>query len=532
MGTMTNQSPDISTLNLEELQKLVLGLMQDMAQLRAENVLLREEIARLKGLKGRPDIKPPSPPSGMEKGTTDHANGKERSSRRRGLKQHRVAQEDRIIKPANIPDGSRFKGYEDFTVQDLTIQARVIRFRRERWITPEGRTIIASLPTGVDNNVGAELKRFILVQYHQMQTTIPRLVTLLHTLGLDISKRQIVRLLTEGHEAFMQEARDILRSGLQNADWIAADDTGARHKGQNRICTQIGNHAFTFFATTLTKSRANFLHLLRAGHADYVLNDQAFDYMRKRHLSATVIALLTAHPQRRFADDKAWHDHLQALGITVMKTNPNPTMVATEGALWGSIADHGFLEGTVILSDDAGQFNISEHALCWVHAERLIYKLNAFCDKDRDAKEQTRTAVWQLYKDLKNYKLAPDPKTKALLTKHFNAIFKKRTGFTALDSLLRRLYANKPELLMVLKRPKVPLHNNLSENDIRCHVTRRKISGTTRSDNGRDCRDTFLGLIKTCQKHGILFWDYLGDRFGLSPLGSIPPLAHLVAARC
>jgi hypothetical protein len=529
---MANQSPDISTLDLEGLKQLVLELMQDNAQLRAEIVFLREEVAHLKGLKGRPDIKPPSPPSGMEKGTSDQPNGKERSQRRRGTKQHRVAQEDRVIAPVNVPAGSRFKGYEDFTVQDLRIQARVIRFRRERWITADGRTIIASLPTGVDNNVGPELKRFILVQYHQMQTTIPRLVTLLHAFGLDVSKRQIVRLLTEGHDAFMQEARDVLRSGLRNANWIAADDTGARHKGQNRICTQIGNHAFTFFATTLTKSRANFLHLLRAGYADYVLNDQAFEYMCKRNLSDTVIALLAAHPQRRFADDKAWHDHLQALGIAVMRTNPNPTMITTEGALWGSIIDHDFLDGTIVLSDDAGQFNISDHALCWVHAERLIYKLNAFCDKDRDAKEQVRAAVWELYKGLKAYKLTPDPKTKTLLTKQFNAIFKKRTGFTALDRLLVRLYANKSELLKVLKRPEVPLHNNLSENDIRCQVTRRKISGTTRSDKGRDCRDTFLGLIKTCSKHGILFWDYLGDRFGLSPPGSVPPLANLVAARC
>src|SRR5471032_3699046 len=72
----------------------------------------------------------------------------------------------------------------------------------------------------------------------------------------------------------------------------------------------------------------------------------------------------------------------------------------------------------------------------------------------------------------------------------------RRTGFDILDRLLARLHANKPELLMVLERPEIPLHTNGSENDIRCHVTRRKISAGTRSDPGRDCRDAFLGLAK------------------------------------
>ena len=82
-----------------------------------------------------------------------------------------------------------------------------------------------------------------------------------------------------------------------------------------------------------------------------------------------------------------------------------------------------------------------------------------------------------------------------------------------LDRLLARLHANKAELLMVLDRPEIPLHTNGSENDIRCYVTRRKISAGTRSDVGRDCRDAFLGLAKTCDKLGIAVWDYLGSRF-------------------
>jgi hypothetical protein len=81
---------------------------------------------------------------------------------------------------------------------------------------------------------------------------------------------------------------------------------------------------------------------------------------------------------------------------------------------------------------------------------------------------------------------------------------------------------------MVLDRPEIPLHTNGSENDIRCHVTRRQVSGGTRSDIGRECRDAFLAIVKTC---AIPFWDYLGARLAVPGGPIIPPLHKLVLAR-
>ena len=204
-------------------------------------------------------------------------------------------------------------------------------------------------------------------------------------------------------------------------------------------------------------------------------------------------------------------------------------MIASEGALWGAAVAHGFLESTVIVSDDAGQFNVGEHALCWVHAERLIHKLDTFTDRTHQAKERIRALVWGFHADLKAYREAPDRRRKVALKARFDGIFKQRTGFTSLDRLMARLLANRAELLRVLDRPEIPLHTNGSENDIRSQVTRRKISASTRSNNGRDCRDAFLGLAKTCRKLGLSFWDYLGARLRIGP--TVPPLADLVAAR-
>ena len=125
---------------------------------------------------------------------------------------------------------------------------------------------------------------------------------------------------------------------------------------------------------------------------------------------------------------------------------------------------------------DAGQFAVGRHALCWVHAERLVHKLDTFTDLHRLAQQKMRKLIWNYYADLKNYRVDPSNSRRLSLRARFDRIFRRRTGFVTLDRLLARLWANKAELLMVLERPEIPLHTNGSENDIRCQVIRRKVS--------------------------------------------------------
>jgi len=392
---------DLDALSGADLKALVLALLGEVAALKQVVVEQRAEIARLKGLKGPPSIKP----SGMEQSSEPRPRSGGGKRRGRGAKRVRVAIEDQVLTVA-VPAGSRFKGYESFFVQDLELRPLAIRFRRERWVTPDGRTVVAPLPEGIDGHFGPALRRFVLAQYHQGQVTVPRLVAMLDAIGIAVSKRQVVRLLIDRQDRFRAEAQDVLRAGLATAPWVTVDDTGARHKSKNGYCTHIGNDRFAWFGTTGSKSRLNFLDLLRAGHSDYVVNAEALAYMRGRSLTGSV---------------------------------------------------------------------------------------------------------------------------KAALRTRFDRIFKRRTGFATLDRLLARLHANKAELLMVLDRPEIPLHTNGSENDIRCQVTKRKISGGTRSDAGRDCRDAFLGLAKTCAKLGISFWDYLGARLAVAGNAAIPRPPELVS---
>ncbi len=258
------------------------------------------------------------------------------------------------------------------------------------------------------------------------------------------------------------------------------------------------------------------------------LNTAALEYMRGHSLSGQVIALLDAHPAKRFADTSVWSAHLARLGLDTLEVTPDPVRIATEGALWGAICHHGLLPGTVIVSDDAGQFRVGTHALCWIHAERLVHKLVPATPEQRRAVELVRTLIWWLYADLKAWKRDPCPRRAAALRARFDRIFKRKTDYVTLDRLLARLHRRKHELLRVLQHPEIPLHTNGSENDIRACVTKRKISGGTMSTQGRTARGVLLGLMKTCGKLKVSFYRYLGDRLHVPGAVSIPPLPDLV----
>jgi hypothetical protein len=248
-------------------------------------------------------------------------------------------------------------------------------------------------------------------------------------------------------------------------------------------------------------------------------------YWEAHKLPRAVLDLLCVGERRVFADDAQWDLYLKVKGVQ----SARHIQIATEGALVGSIIEHGISKNLVIVSDDAGQFNVLLHALCWIHAERSINKITPMSEQGREDLEQVRKQLWQLYAELKAYKANPQPAEAERLARVFDEIFTTQTHSASLNSALKRIYQNKSELLLVLRYPEIPLHNNLSENAIREYAQRRKISGGTRSEAGRRSRDTFTTLKKTCRKLGVSFWHYLGAR--LKKIASIPNLADLIRCR-
>lgn len=516
--------PKIPHIPDEERTPVVAAVLEIIEILLKENQELRDEIARLKGQKPKPKIKPSVLEKDPAEKETQDTSGKRPGSAKRKKKldiHHTV-----IIPAPNVPPGSKANGFEDFTVQGILFEPNNTLYRRERWLTPQGKHIVAPLPEhlkGPGRHFDPTLRCFIRSQYYHGHVTQPLIFEQLQDLGVDISTGQVNRIITENKDRFHAEKDEILRVGLAISQYVNVDDTGARHRGKNGYCTHIGNEWFAWFESTASKSRINFLKLLRAGAVDYVLNRDAVAYMEMLNLPQKQFERLERLGETVFQDEGSWKGALESVGLT----NQRHVRMATEAALLGSIIENGATNpDLVIISDDAGQFDVLLHGLCWIHAERSIRKLTGFNDAQREALETTRQRIWDFYHDLKEYKKAPDPEKKAALDKRFDQIFLAATCYEALNKALGRIYKNKSELLLVLDRPEIPLHNNLSETDIREYVKKRKISGSTRSDLGRRCRDTFASLKKTCRKLGVGFWEYLKDR--LSGTDSIPWLPDLM----
>ena len=519
--------PDIPESDQTDLVKSLLSLLEQFAQrvqLHSEEIAqLKDEINILKGEKKRPVFKG----SKLDKLTNIEATLVITPKMRPGSSKRKkalVINEDRIMKPEGvIPVGSRFKGYRDFVVQDLIIKTHTSRYRLEHWVTPDNQSLTGTLPPALNNqHFAPHLVSYILYQHHQCHTTQPLLLEQLREFGIDISSGQINQLLIHGKELFHAEKDAILHAGLKASSYITVDDSGARHQGSNGYVTQMGNDFFAWFQSTGSKSRINFLELLRAGTTDYVLSDAALFYMKQQQLPAQPLAQLQLYRGRTLTSAADWYALLDSLAITQQRHR----CIATEGALMGSVLNHGLCHDLVIVSDDAGQFNILLHALCWIHTERLIHKMLPLNETHRQEIAGIREQIWCFYADLKRYKKNHDKAQQKILKQRFDEIFTQKTSYATLNQTLKRIHNNKAELLMVLDRPEIPLHTNGSETDLRDFVKKRKISGGTRSDEGRRCRDSFASLKKTCRKLGISFWQYLEDRLGIAevPVDYLPDI--------
>jgi hypothetical protein len=527
--------PTIPEAERTPLVTVLLGLIEGLAervQKQEEEIAhLKDEVRVLKGEKKRPSFKPSKMDEETDKEPAQ-ADGAAKDKRRPGSdKRSKTAElvihEEQILQPdGRIPKGSRFKGYRDVVIQDLVIRAHNTRYRLARWLTPQDKCLTGRLPASlVGHRFGATLRSYVLYQHHHCQVTQPLLHEQLREWGIDISTGAIDALLSAGQDDFHAEKDTLLKSALATAAYISVDDSGARHQGQNGYVTQIGNPDFAWFQSTPSKSRINFLQLLCAGDIGYRINAAALSYMRQQGLSHTLVQALNRSPRHLIEDSPGWEKHLNRLGLRTERHR----RIATEGALLGELVARGLQDRLAIVSDDAGQFKVLRHGLRWIHAERLVHTLLPLNEDHREDIATVRGQIWELYADLKIYKRRPHRKAQGTLQRRFDALFSQKTRYQGLNELLKRLRQNKEELLLVLQRPDIPLHTNDSERDVRDYVKKRKVSGGTRSELGRRCRDTFISLKKTCRKQGISFWAYLNDR--LSHAGRIPSLSATLQNR-
>ena len=186
-----------------------------------------------------------------------------------------------------------------------------------------------------------------------------------------MSAGQLNNILIENKDAFIEEVAELLPVAAKAEGQVQTDDTGGRHKGKNQYTTVIGNSLFSIFATTESKSKINFLQLLQGGKKEYLINEDTLDYLRQTKLPSYFSGYIALSLESKFTTLACWEQFLKERNIS----SEVEIRFLTEAALYSSVIATGIPRDLGVHSDDAGQFDVFVHSLCWIHEERHYRKL-------------------------------------------------------------------------------------------------------------------------------------------------------------
>lgn len=519
---------------IRALLSLVEELVAENRALRTELAQVKDENARLKGGSGRPKI-----PPGQAGGSTDYSSEQERRPapktwQKRGKQDRlRIDRTERlVVDPATLPADAVFKGYETVVVQDLVLRTDTVAFEQEVWYSrAERRSYRARRPAGYEGQFGPHLKALVLTLAYAGGMSETKLLDLVQSTGIAISAGTLSNLLTEGRAAFRDEARAVLRAGLGSTPYQHLDDTSTRVDGDGWYCQILCNPFYTAYQTTPGKDRRTIVDVLRGGRpAAY-----RYDGAAERHL---VFLGLSAAAQARVHAALPREEVLDEVTLTALLDGPlvrlsprQREQVREALAVAAYLADPDWPVVRTLVCDDAPQFRgiTEELALCWIHEGRHFKQLTPWLPQPRALLADILDQFWTYYRELLAYREHPTPEERTRLDARFDELFGTVTGYADLDRRLALTRDKKPELLLVLEHPELPLHNNPAELGARQRVRKRDVSFGPRSPAGSDAWDTFMTLAATTRKLGLDFAAFLTDRF--TRAGQIPPLADLISAR-
>lgn len=497
----------------EELVEKILSIEDAIEKLQEENRRLKElveklkkEIARIKKVPDKPQFKSSAKDLG-QKITRKKTPVKKRR------KQLVPTEEITLTIPeSELPDGAVLKDYQEYTVQEVETRIRVIRYRVARYTLPNGKIIRAKKPIDSElGHFGPELIRHVVYQYHRNNVPQDKILEELRDKGIDISAGQINTILAKVAKALKPEYEEIFEVAKKESDIICVDDTGERHKAENWFCTAIQNKFFAYYKSTKRKSRISFLKTMGGKYNDFVLNDEAFAYMKFCNIREEVIDILRQFSNKILSSENAFDEFIERVLLPCYRGVKSLRNIK-EAALLGGLICHGLDPRIILLSDGAGQFNLFRHALCWIHIGRCFKRYIPENEEDEAELKRICTDFWNYYDELDKYSEAPSIEQREALGAKFDDIFGQSVTSEKLSSLLFSIREKKDQLLRIFENPNTPLHNNGTESVIRPRVVKRKISGPTRSEIGRESRDIFSTIDRTCRKNKISFWMFLGSR--------------------
>lgn len=541
LETSKVQPDEIAEPHLAEafrtLLQLVESLNEELEQLSAVMRKLRDENRLLKGEPSQPEIK-----ASQKKKRTDISSERERKEReppaekKSKAKKHKI-KVDRIeicpVDPAELPDDAEFKGYQSLIVQDIIIKTDNVEYKKEVYYSPtQSQTYMGQLPSHVAGEFGPGLKTFVYTQKHVANVSEPKIKEFLESVGVSISEATISRMLTQNNDHFHQEKAAIVQAGLAATVYQQIDETGARVKGQNHYTHILGNPYYTAYFTIPHKDRLSVLDILQGGRTrSYCFNDEAFALLATFRISQKLTAQLHELAFGKVLDDIQMTQLLQQLFPDPNQGKNNRTRIREAGAIAAYHQQTDFPIIPVLLSDDAPQFKhlTQEQALCWVHEGRHYKKLQPVVPDHQQQLTDFRGQYWDYYRDLLQFKQNPTQEQVASLSTRFDQLFTTETSYPALAERMAKTKAKKQELLLVLKYPHLPLHNNEAELAARVQARKRDVSLHTMTQEGTQANDTFLTIVQTAKKLDVSPYDHIYDR--VSKRFLLPSLAELIVLK-
>ena len=546
---------DTSSAIVKKLLNLIEHLAGDNERLGIELQQLKDEINRLKGEQGKPDIKAnkiknedisseqerkeaEAKANSHAESTTDEQ-GQESSNK---LKRKRTAKLknikiDRVqncpLDKAGLPNDLEFKGYEDVVIQDIIITTDNVNYRREVYYSAsQKKSYRGELPSEVKNRgkYGPGVRALIPILKSEANMSEKRILSFFKNIGIEISATYISRQWTGAYDLFNQEKSELYRQGIGLSNHVQIDDTGARVNGVNHYCQIVCSPLFTAYFTTQHKNRLSVLDIL----TDF--EPRQYRYNKHSQLLLKMMKL-AGKAQRAVSNQLAFGQVMTQAEFEAQLASMDSlgdrqrTHVTEACAIAYYQQQTEFPIIKILLADDAPQFKLlTLHlALCWIHDARHYKKLRPFIGIHQQALANFRRRYWDYYTELLNYKHYPTPDRHAWLSKQFDQLFSTTTGYDDLDDRIAKTRDKKTELLQVLTFPSLPLHNNDSELGARVQARARDVSFQTRSEEGTKIKDTFMTINQTCKKLGVSFYDYVYDR--VSGRFELPSLVEVMAQK-
>ncbi len=516
------------------LFQLIERLSQDNEKLKRENQQLRDEISLLKGEQGKPKIRGNKKLGENISSEEEIKKRKEKKKKKSKAKKHKI-KIDRTevckVDRSKLPQDVVFKGHESVIVQEILIKTDNVEYKKEVFYSAsENKTYVGQLPAAVTGEFGPGVRSLVCTLKYVGNMSEPKILELLENCRIFISQSTISRILTNDESGFNKEKEDIFRTALEATPFQQIDDTTVRVNGKNHYSQIFCNPYYTAFFTVPHKNRLTILDILLCGkERTYIFDLNAFCLLSELKISKKIIDQISDLTDEREISEAEMQELLNILFPDVKKGKNTKTRILEAAAIAFYHRQTEIPVVNILLSDDAPQFKklTAEHALCWIHEGRHYNRLSPIVPFNVDELKKFKTGFWDYYGDLLKYKDNPNSETTAArLSSEFDNLFSTKTGYNDLDDRIEKTRSKKEELLLVLKHPSLPLHNNDSELGAMVEKRRQDVSLQTKSDEGTKAKDSFLTITQTAKKLGVNAYKYIYDR--ISKTFSMPSLADLI----